>query len=649
MQGPSPIPVFRPSYLTDGLEFQASLVESPANIFYQRVKASRGSISAQGSGRLQFQWRSVSDNLLMSPTVMLRFRLQITSPVIWNQVMQYIAVKGVRGPRLIAANRTEAQTYAGDVAVAHAGPCNPPAICFADGDAFTSCCSSINLSFNGTSLALNRTNYFWRDWMRTQISSEDAARIYKSAGGAYDQNDAVGVAVPIYGAFAVAVHGHDANGTAARCEASQAGLTLDSGIAERCKTLYALLEPAAGEATGGVRILQVSYPVPVAPLNPWRGYSVPSTSPYKATPLAIPHLSAGGLDFLIEEFNKAFIRRMGDVDRNLVGDYAGDNVAENFGGGNSGSDLGIVFQEGSAELELKYFRLAHTRALKESYRFNVWQAQTFLGARPPTDDQGHDLNARMLIVGKDPATSASTILGTSCVQYLETGRTWTVQFPTINLAQVPSFLLISAPRMNEEYGSGGVTASGGRADYTTASVGANSVFKQSIRNQSANLYIKSIRLQVNNSQGHIDKVGATNAHQETFITSERLFEMTRENAGSHYFKEGGFRAWRDKSMAVLLSSAQFAPGLMVSDGVAYPINVDITLELQNRNVDVSALSLKGDCAHQLVSDEIRAQAQCTAIFTKIVLATTETSATTNAMNYPLDSAERVLNSAGSMR
>ena len=53
--------------------------------------------------------------------------------------------------------------------------------------------------------------------------------------------------------------------------------------------------------------------------------------------------------------------------------------------------------------------------------------------------------------------------------------------------------------------------------------------------------------------------------------------------------------------------------------------------------------------HQVVADEIRAQAQCTAIFTKIILATTETSATTNAMNYPLDSAERILNSAGSMR
>ena len=57
MQAPAPIPVYRPSYLTDGLEFQGSLVESPANIFYQRVKASRASLVG-GSGRMQFQWRS---------------------------------------------------------------------------------------------------------------------------------------------------------------------------------------------------------------------------------------------------------------------------------------------------------------------------------------------------------------------------------------------------------------------------------------------------------------------------------------------------------------------------------------------------------------------------------------------------------------
>ena len=107
MSGPAPIPVYRPSYLTDGLEFQGSLVESPANVFYQRVKASRASL-VNGSGRMQFQWRSVSDNLLMSPTVMLRFRIKIKSYTVWNQVLQYLAVQGVRTHK---ANVNEAAVY----------------------------------------------------------------------------------------------------------------------------------------------------------------------------------------------------------------------------------------------------------------------------------------------------------------------------------------------------------------------------------------------------------------------------------------------------------------------------------------------------------------------------------------------------------
>ena len=123
--GPAPIPVYRPSYLTDGLEFQGSLVESPANVFYQRVKASRADISAAGSGRFQFQWRSVSDNLLMSPTVMLRFRLQIRSNVVWNQVLQYIAVRGVRGPK---GDLTEQNTYVANVNPGNSGSLQPPAI-----------------------------------------------------------------------------------------------------------------------------------------------------------------------------------------------------------------------------------------------------------------------------------------------------------------------------------------------------------------------------------------------------------------------------------------------------------------------------------------------------------------------------------------
>ena len=513
MQGPAPIPVFRPSYLTDGLEFQGNLVESPANVFYQSVKASRATIASTGAGRFQFQWRSVSDNLLMSPTVMLRFKLRITSPVVWNQVMQYIAVRGTRGAQQIGANLTETQTYS--AANVRNGCVGPAAICFADGDAFTSCCSSINLNFNGTSLSLNRTNYFWRDYMRTQVSSDDAARIYKSAGGAYDKNDAVGVCVPIYGAASNATQCAD---RAAWHAGVQAGVTVDSGIAERCKNLYALLEAPSGDL-GGARILQVSYPVPVAPFNPFRGYSIPATSPYKSTPLAIPHLSAGGLDFLIEDFQRAFIRRMGmcSVQADNGDGVAGAAVAAPvgtaaaaagytnvYGSGGNSADIGIELVDDTAELELKYFRLSHTRSLKESYRFNVWQSQTFLGPIPTNtnDVDGHvrgaDNKGRMKCIGKDLKTN--TALGSSQVAFDEQGKTWKCKFPTINLAQVPSYLLISAPRLNDEYILSGATSY------------ANSVYAdaQAIRNKSANLYIKSIKLQVNNAQGHIDKVGSDN-------------------------------------------------------------------------------------------------------------------------------------------
>jgi hypothetical protein len=625
--GPAPIPVYRPSYLTDGLEFQGSLIESPANIFYQRVKASRANLVG-GSGRMQFQWRSVSDALLMSPTVLLRFRLKIRSPVVWNQVIQYMAVRGIRGPK----GALNAAAAYGQTANTACGAISSPAICFADGDAFTSCCSSINLTFNGTSLSLNRTDRFWRDWVKTQISSEDAARIYKTSGGAYDAGDAVGVCVPTYGVDGVAslYDPDDQNDRIA--EACQAGLTVDSGIAERCKNLYSLCEPVAAGDDPNARILQVSYPVPVAPLNPWRGFAVPATSPYKNTPLAIPHFSAGGLDFLIENFDKAFLRRMGMP-------IPGKHDEGNFGSCKSQDPLGIELV-GDPEIELKYFRLAHTRSLKESYRFNVWQAQTFLGplvGAGATQD-GH-VAGHIVAIGKDGGVGGG--VGISQVQNTaEADRTWTCKFDTINLAQVPSFLLISAPRLNSEYRTAAARVDANR--FREVATGEDNA----VRNKSANLFIKTIRIQVNNAQGHIDKAGGAN---EAFITSERLFEMTRENAGSHYFKKGGFRQWRDSGMAVLLSSAQFAPGLMVSDGVSYPINIDIEMELQNRHVDVSALALQGVSCHQVVQDSIRAQAQATAIFTKIVLATTETSATTNAMNYPLDSAERLLNQAGMQR
>ena len=135
--------------------------------------------------------------------------------------------------------------------------------------------------------------------------------------------------------------------------------------------------------TENTRIIQISYPVPVPPCT-WRGAPLPATCPYKNCPLAIPHFSAGGLDFLFEDFEKAFIRYLGsgsatdDVFHGTNADYK-KHVGKNISTG----DVKISYVDKSAELEIKYFRLSHTRSLKESYRFNVWQAQTFPGPLPP--------------------------------------------------------------------------------------------------------------------------------------------------------------------------------------------------------------------------------------------------------------------------
>ena len=624
-----PIPVYRPTFLTDGGEFRGSLIESPANIFYQKVNASRATLN-----RLQFQWRSVSDNLLLSPTVMLRMRLKITCPQVWDQLMSAVSVHGVVGPIL----GTDAEIYVAKDKGGVGAQIKVPCLVFADGDAFSSVCSSANLIFNGTSISLNRQNVFWRDWLRTQVACEDAARIYKSCGGSYDKFDQRPVVVS---------QDTDAAGS---LDKVFVGITQDSGINERSKNLYAM--STTGQVTDNfVREVQISYPIPLPPFNPWRGHSLPASCPYKSCPLAIPHLSSGSLDFLLEDFDKAFLRRLGTTQAGSTEVTGIDTISSN----KSTQEIKIAIVAEETYVELKYFRLSHSRSLKESYRFAIWQAQTFLGEDPPKSQElskGHRLYGDLVAmqpIGKDHGTK--TVSGASQITSNRSNKTWKIQFDTLNLAQIPSFLLISCPKMSDSYTMGTELTAAGAGAFVSGKI------PNCVRNLSHNLNIKQIRIIVNSARGAIEK----SADVDTgFIDAERLWQMTRENCNSKYFAEGGFRAWRDFGCALLLSSPQFAPGLQACDGVAYPIQIQIEMEVENRAVDVSALAicmggdntnnmagLGGKTCHRLQADFIRAQAQCTAFYQKIVLATTETSASVNAMNYPLSSAERLLNAAGS--
>ena len=291
--------------------------------------------------RIQFQWRSVSDNLLVSPIVRVRFKLIVGSPKMWTHLPSTIPLAGLARLDDQAGRNTFALISTNGSIAPQVTPASAPCLVFADGDAFTNCCPSINLQFNGTSLSLNRTNRFWRDYQRTQLSSEDSARIYKCSGGAYDRYDQT--ACVVHTGLAAG------NSRAQALSALAAGITMDSGIAERSKTLFS---SAVDQSVSGSfkRTIWVSYPVPVAPLNPWHGYVLPASCPYKNCPLAIPHLSAGGLDFLMEDFAAGFIRRLDSVVA-ATGAQAGGQM----GGSNPAA---VTVEIGSTEdciLELKYF------------------------------------------------------------------------------------------------------------------------------------------------------------------------------------------------------------------------------------------------------------------------------------------------------
>ena len=110
----------------------------------------------------------------------------------------------------------------------------------------------------------------------------------------------------------------------------------------------------------------------------------------------------------------------------------------------------LVDQE--THLELKYYRLSHTRALKESYRFNIWQAQTFLGPAPKDTTAGFvdrgDGVFGLQVTGKDDLTS---IIASKSMFSMDNPTIHKIEFDTINLAQIPSYLLISVPKLNESY------------------------------------------------------------------------------------------------------------------------------------------------------------------------------------------------------
>ena len=119
------------------------------------------------------------------------------------------------------------------------------------------------------------------------ISSDASAKIYKSSGGRFDQKDQKGIAGVQYngiytddghitippkvvyfaneGALLIGINaGYETNATTEAGCNTIAGITQDSGVADRTRAVFSLLQDGAGDVAGhvagtnAVRYLQVS-------------------------------------------------------------------------------------------------------------------------------------------------------------------------------------------------------------------------------------------------------------------------------------------------------------------------------------------------------------------------------------------------------
>ena len=135
-------------------------------------------------------------------------------------------------------------------------------------------------------------------------------------------------------------------------------------------------------------------------------------------------------------------------------------------------------------------------------------------------------------VGSDARAATYTAINVSQVSKDDANKTWKIDFDALNLAQVPSFLLISCPRLSESY--------------TLADDQADGVVANCIRNLSRNLCIKELKIVVNSARGAIDIDGTDDTG---FVNAERLFEMTQEHSGSHYWRLQGLARLRVRNPA----------------------------------------------------------------------------------------------------
>ena len=594
--GQNRVPVRRRDFLQFGPGPSPEyLVEAPADRFDLRV---RPSAVDERLSRIEFDWRSPAQNLLMHPRVYMEFEVAVRSSRDLNQITQAcpgVSIVGnanANGPQLVSgvARKLKSAGLLG----------------FGEGDPLLAACESASIVVNGSSLSTPSPTLWSRPFIRAHLKSEDAQKIYGQCGGCFDQYDSSAVKVYSEGFGAAQLGGVNLP----LIQNQGFGFTGDTGLQTRCRNFYNQIIqniPSTDASykgkdvdARGVKVVRVRWPVTAGGLlNPWLGADVPRYSVCSGLPMGLANCNNMQLTLLFRQ----------NALETLIRDY-GRGAANNIGQGALGeiddtmTDLRVDPE--SVNLIVRYYRLAPQRVLPASHASKIWRPMVSLGDQMP---KAQGAGAAELIEASGIAqlngTNAETVFYDGARTFLmpsgrdaalipafpddghgaqtswaafrqvavpKHSKTFEVTWNNLQYPMLPAQIMICAPKDSYSFSHRRITQ-------------ARCVGQRPVLSRDANLTIKKVQISVNTTENTYKYSRDASSFEDFNILLQDTFKNVRED-----FMKGDHDAFRTRQHFVLLSSDQFCPIPQMSQGVASPVSISISAEFQNECVYVDAYS-----------------------------------------------------------
>jgi hypothetical protein len=609
--------------------------------------------------RLEFNWRAPAQNLLASPKLYIEFDVLIQTVRDISQVSQASSGMSIQSD----ANAGGADNF-GAISATHRRIKPSALLAFGEGDPLLSGCESASLVINGSSLTTPSPTLWSRPFMRANLKSEDAQRIYSQCGGMFDQYNGQASKT-----FSVGCGAGDA-----ATKGYGFSLGVDTGITTRARNLYNQIYKVvdqngvhAGITAGarGIRVCRVRWPVSAGSLlNPWIGSDLPRFSPAAGAPYGLANLNSCQLSLIFRK----------NILQTLIRDYGQPGLTTQQeikrGGADqiNGTQTELSVDTESVRLLARYYRLAPQRQIPVSFACKLYRPMVSLadampkartaaalelvsasgikqlvqanadtvfsdGARSYLMPSGRDTTSKPAIADIDPPNQATQI------QLASHDKFWEVTWSNLSFPMLPDQLLICAPKDSFCFDN-------------KLQECANTLKGRSVTNRDSSLAIKQIEISVNTTE----RTYKFSRDASCFRDQQIMMEDTLQNVQKGFFN-GDFDAFRTRNHFVLLTSDQFCPIAQMSAGVVSPVQISVTARFRNECVYSDGLCAVAaydagtgavTTAHTAVPypvlscDLIRSRPVCVAFFQRSTLQINPSSAVVSVQSYSQSSAAEIL-------